>query len=98
MTYRDMFIQVAPACPATTGVIPLARGNRAPATLIEYELLSGEPYTYTQDDLIVAVHVRLKGIPADELAARGAAIRAALFAKPHPCMRASPLPKRYGWG
>jgi hypothetical protein len=32
------------------------------------------------------------------LAARGEAIRAELFQKNHPCLRASPLPKRYGWG
>ena len=32
------------------------------------------------------------------MAAEGEAIRAAFFAKPHPCLRASPLPKRYGWG
>ena len=98
MAYRDTFIEVAPDCPVPSGIVPVARGERKPLALIEYELLSGEPYAYTQDDLIFAVHIRHKGVSAEELAARGPEIRAALLAKPHPCLRASLLPKRYGWG
>ena len=78
--------------------MPMARGGKKPIPLIEYELLAARPYTYTQDDLIFEVHVRRKGITAEELAARGGAIRDELFQKPHPCMRASSLPKTYGWG
>jgi len=44
------------------------------------------------------VHVRREAIPADELAARVQEIRAELPGKPQPCLRASLLPEKYGWG
>ena len=44
------------------------------------------------------MHARHKGITPDELAARGEALKAEFYAKPQPCMRASMLPKKYGWG
>jgi hypothetical protein len=97
-SYKDAFIQVAPDCPAEIAIVPTPKRGARTVASTEYELLSDSPYRYTQDDLIFAVHVLRHGISADELALRGAEIRAELFRKPHPCMRASPLPKQYGWG
>lgn len=97
-SYTDTFITVAADCPASRGVVPKGRGERKSIAQIQYELLAAHPYRYTQADLIFEVHVRHKGVPAAEVAARGAEIRAELLAKPHPCLRASPLPKTYGWG
>ena len=98
MSYTDTFILVAADCPVAAGVVPVARGERKPAHLIQYELLTARPYHYTGDALIFEVHVRHKGIAAREVKARRAAIWAELFSKPHPCLRESALPKRYGWG
>ena len=98
MAYKDTFIQVAPDCRATSGTAPGPKNGRDTVASIEYELLSQRPYALTNDDLIFEVHVRRNGLSAEELEARGGEIRAALFSKPHPCMRASPLPKQYGWG
>ena len=70
MGYTDTFIQVATDCPATSGVVPVARGDRKPVHLLQYELLSGHPYRYTHEDLLFEVHVRHKAIPADEREAR----------------------------
>ncbi|MDG3007259.1 DUF6157 family protein [Paludisphaera mucosa] len=92
------FVLVAADCPASRGRAPLAKGAGPTVALLQYELLTSRPYTLTLEDLILAVHVRRAGIPEAEAAKREAAIRAELFAKPHPCMRASPLPKSYGWG
>ena len=98
LNYIDTFIQVAADCPVTIGVVPVAKGTSKPAQVIEYELLSENPYKYTQEDLIFEVYVRHKSVPSEDLKARGAEIRAELFQKPHPCLRASLLPKKYGWG
>lgn len=96
--YQDTFIQIAPDCPATTGVVPVARGETKSIAVIEYELLSRHPYKFTQDELIFEVHIRHKGIPKTEISRRRDAIWKTLFQKPHPCLRASMLPKKYGWG
>jgi hypothetical protein len=98
MSYVDTFIQVAEDCPVRTGVVPIARGEAKTIPVIQYELLSQNPYRYTHEELLFAIHVRHKAIPDDVLAVRSDAIRGELFQKNHPCLRASPLPKRYGWG
>ncbi len=96
--YTDTFIRVAPDCAATTGLVPPTRGGVKTIPLIEYELLSARPYKLTQHELIFETHVRHKRISPAEVKRRRAAIWEELFRKPHPCMRASMLPKKYGWG
>jgi hypothetical protein len=96
--YYQTFIPVASDCPATEGLVPPAKKEGATKPRIEYDLLTSSPYTYTQEDLLYEVYVRHKAIPEEELNARGTQIRDELFQKPHPCLRASMLPKKYGWG
>src|SRR5262245_35390565 len=98
MSYTNTFILVAPDCPVTRGVVPTARGARQPVHLIQYELLTAHPYRFTHEELIFEVHVRHKGLSQGEVRARRAEIWAELFGRPHACLRASALPKRYGWG
>lgn len=94
----DTFVLVAPDCPLTSAVAPPARGGNPTVAVIQHELLTARPYALTLEDLILATHVRRAGLSDSEAASRADEIRALLFAKPHPCMRASPLPKTYGWG
>ncbi len=89
--YVNTFVAVAADCPVTTGVIP-DRPLSIPG--IEYALLTANRYMLTGEDLILAVHSRHKGISEADIET----FKAALFAKPHPCLRASLLTKRYGWG
>lgn len=98
MSYTNAFIRVSTDCPADRGIVPVAKGDRKPIHVLQYELLAESPYRYTHEDLIWEVHIRHKGLAEAELEARAAEIRAELFAKPHPCLRASLLPKKYGWG
>src|SRR4051812_41607581 len=98
MGYTDTFIRVAADCPATRGEVPVARGDRKPVHLLQYELLAEHPYRFTHADLLFEVHVRHKAISEEERRARAGEIRAELLSKPHPCLRASLLPKKYGWG
>ena len=46
----------------------------------------------TSDDLLFQTEKQRKGLSGSNRE------RAAFFAKPQPCLRASPLAKRYGWG
>ncbi|MFC4601037.1 DUF6157 family protein [Cohnella hongkongensis] len=96
--YYNTFITVAPDCPAERGVVPPERKNGRTKPRIEYDLIADHPYRYTQEELLFQTHVLHKQIPNEELAAREAELRREFFSKPTACMRASMLPKKYGWG
>jgi Family of unknown function (DUF6157) len=97
MGYVETLIRVAPDSPTQTAIIPTAKDRKTVAVL-EYELLIAAPYTYTQDKAQFAVHAQHKNIPEAELEAHLPELYAAFVAKPRACFRASPLPKKYGWG
>lgn len=96
--YYDTFITVAPDCPAEAGTIPPDKKAGKTKPGIEYELASSEPYGYTMEELMYEVHVRHKGITQEQLSADGTRIRDEFYATPKACLRASMLPKKYGWG
>jgi len=98
MSYIDTFIQIATDSTATQAVIPTDSRPKKTLHLIQYELLTQNPYHYTHDDLVFTVYVIRQGISQEELAEQGEEIRADFFKKGHPCMRASALTKKYGWG
>src|SRR5437879_1450340 len=98
MNYIDTFIVVADDCLASTGIVPTAKSEKKPIAVIQYHMLAGHPYEYTQEDVLFQTFVLHKEIPAKELQARGHALRKEFFAKPQPCLRTSPLAKKYGWG
>lgn len=94
----DQFIEIAPDCPLKTAIIPVDKNEKRTIASIEYELLSAHPYRYTLEELKFAVDVRRREISEDDLKAQCLALWDVFFAKPHACMRASPLTKQYGWG
>ncbi len=98
MSYQNTFILVSPDCPATNGIVPVSAKETKPVHLIQYELLTEYPYKYDYPELLFETHIRHKQISAEELGRRGQEIRDELFAKKHACLRASALPKKYGWG
>lgn len=91
--YVDTLIEIAEDCPAGSAVIPPERSSPTIARR-QFELLAEDPYRHTSDDVIFTVHADRAGIPeADRPAARER-----FFAKGQPCLRTSPLARRYGWG
>ena len=98
MSYTSTFIQVSADCPVTQSEIPVAKGDKKPMHVIQYELLAQAPYRYNHEELTFEVYVRHKAIPPERVAARRQELWDNLFQKGHPCMRASALTKRYGWG
>lgn len=91
--YVETFIEVAEDSPAGHAVEPPARDEPTIAQL-HYELISTQPYALTSDDVVFETYARRAGVPDGE---RDAA-RTAFFSKGQPCLRSSPLGKRYGWG
>ncbi|MDR2716185.1 MAG: DUF6157 family protein [Coriobacteriaceae bacterium] len=84
--YADAFIEAAEDCPAHTAEAPPLKEPKS-AARHEYEMLQGNPYLYTSDDVAYETKGRPKGISREEF-----------FSKGQPCLRASALTKRYGWG
>lgn len=91
--YHSTFIEIAEDSPAEAAVEPPVKD---PATVaqLHYELIAANPYALTSDDVVFTTYARRAGIPADEWAAA----REEFFSKGQPCLRSSPLGKRYGWG
>lgn len=98
MNYQDTFITVAPDCPVDHSIIPTAKGDARPVHLIQYELLTRHPYTFTGQELIFKTHVQRLGLSAAEVKARRDELWHEIFSKEHACLRSSALAKKYGWG
>jgi hypothetical protein len=96
--YYNTFIPIAKDCPAEYGTVPPPKKNGKTKPVIEFDLLYNHPYLYTQEELLFETHVRHKEIAEEELAANGDRLRDEFYRKPMPCLRASMLPKKYGWG
>ena len=84
--YINTFIEIAEDCITTAGVAPPQKDAKT-AAQIEYEILMGNPYQYTSDDVLYQSNGNRRGISREEF-----------FSKGQPCFRASALCKRYGWG
>ncbi len=87
--YQSTFITIAPDSAVTSGIVPSKPGSVAG---LQYALLENKPYGLTSDDLLFAVHAAKNNLSDDP------ETRAEFFTKPKACLRASPLPKQYGWG
>jgi hypothetical protein len=98
VNYYNTFIAVAPDTSVKVGTIPVARAGKKSVAVLEYEIISAEPYTFTQEEVQFAVHVQRKAVPSAELGVKRVDLWTEFFSKPMACMRASPLPKSYGWG
>jgi hypothetical protein len=92
--YQNVFIEIAEDCPATRGEIPPVKGDAKTVANIQFELVSKNPYKFTSDDVFFQVFAQRNDLTEIEY---GKA-REQFFSKGQPCFRASPLPKRYGWG
>ncbi len=96
MGYYRTLIAVADDCPVDASVVP--SGEKKTVAALQYEMLAAEPYRLTQEDVLFLTWVRRRPgfgeLGENELAA----LRDEFFSRSRACLRASPLPKRYGFG
>lgn len=91
--YFNTFILVAEDCTVKQAIVPEMRKGVKTIPLLQFELIIGNPYGFTSDDIIFRVHAIRKGMdPLDPVT------RDDFFSKGQPCLRCSSLGKRYGWG
>ncbi|ANH81556.1 hypothetical protein A8C56_11750 [Niabella ginsenosidivorans] len=92
--YFDTFIRVAEDCPVQQGQVPPLKDNKKTAASIQFEMIHKNPYKYTSDDVLFQVYA----CKNDLTRAQYKKEQEKFFSKGQPCLRASPLTKRYGWG
>src|SRR4051812_36587779 len=98
MNYYETLIAVADDCPVASSVVPEPRGGKKTVAVLQYEMLAEQPYQLTQEDLLFTTWLQRQP-DADRLTEPDVAeLRARFFAKDQACLRASPLPKKYGFG
>jgi hypothetical protein len=98
LDYFQTLIAAADDCPVERATLPTERGGKPTIASIQHRLLSEHPGSLTQPDVLFETWLARQALPKRPPAAELARLRAALFSKPQACLRASPLPKQYGWG
>ena len=98
MNYYGTLIAVAEDSPVTSSVVPSPRGGKKTVAVLQYEMLAERPYALTQEDVLFDSWFLRRPDAGEARGAEAAALREAFFSKPQPCLRTSPLPKKYGFG
>lgn len=92
--YRQTFILIAEDSDVEKGMEPPEKNGQHTIAGLQYNLIHTAPYKFTSDEVLFQVHAIRKCIPKDDWAAE----RKVFFSKAQACFRASPLPKKFGWG
>ena len=92
--YQNTFIEVAPDCPVKKAEVPPVKQGGKTAANLQFDMIYDHPYTYTSDDVIFHVFAAKNNLSK----AKQKDEREKFFSKGQPCLRSSPLTKRYGWG
>jgi len=97
MNYYQTLIAVADDSPVSKSEMPMDRGGKKTIAGLQFEMLADNPYVYTQEDVLFNTWLQRQNMPTKS-ESEIAKLRDEFFAKPQPCLRSSPLPKKYGWG
>lgn len=92
--YFSTFIEVADDCPVLIATEPPLNPQKKSSARLAFEWLMQNPHVYTSDDLLFALYAQKQEVEENALPA----LRESFFSKGQPCMRASDLPKKFGWG
>lgn len=90
--YYSTFLEVSEDCPIFESEIPKEKAGNKSVALLQFEMISHNPYKFTSDEVLFHIYAMRNDLPANE------SNREDFFSKGQPCFRASPLTKRYGWG
>lgn len=94
MNYVNTFIEVADDSPAQSASVPAPKGSKKTIPMLQYEMIAHHPYQYTQEDILFETYAEYNHIEAADRSTE----HQKFFSKGQPCLRASALGKRYGWG
>lgn len=89
VNYYDTFILVAEDSKAGHGEFPNVKRPKKTIGEIQFELLNGNDYKYTQEEVLFETHMLHKNIPETAREAE----KEAFWGKSQACMRTSPLGK-----
>ena len=92
--YFNTFIEIAEDCPVSSADIPPQKGDEKTIATIQFEMIYDNPYKYTSDEIVFNVFAIKNKLSGSLVKTE----REAFFSKGQPCLRSSPLAKRYGWG
>ncbi|PXV61974.1 hypothetical protein CLV62_12317 [Dysgonomonas alginatilytica] len=92
--YYNTFIEVSEDCFLEKAEIPIERASKETIATIQFYRIKENPYIYTSDEIIFHIYASKNEIGADDIEEE----KTQFFSKGQPCLRCSPLPKRYGWG
>lgn len=92
--YYNTLIEIAEDCPEHRGEVPPVKGDKRTVANLQFDMIYDHPYEYTSDELIFTIHALRKEIPKGEWKEE----YDLFYSKGQPCLRSSPLAKRYGWG
>lgn len=92
--YINTFIKVAEDCPVPFGEQPPVKGAKKTVAHLQFDRIINNPYKFTSDDIIFDVFAERNDVTESEYQKE----RELFFSKGQPCLRSSPLTKRYGWG
>jgi Family of unknown function (DUF6157) len=92
--YTNTFIATAEDCPLKAAEVPFIKGENKSVAVMQFEMLYDNPYHYTSDDVIFDCFALKNNIGSSDYQAE----REQFYSKGQPCLRCSPLTKRYGWG
>ncbi len=96
MGYNDTFIAVAEDCRSTSGEVAPERAGGPTVAAAQYAMLAAAPARWTPEDVLLASSPLVRGRDIDEIEL--GRLREEYFSQPRACLRASPLPKTFGWG
>lgn len=93
--YTNTFISIAEDSPKRISAIPITKPKKTHSiAAMQYEMIANNPYKFTSDEVLFAIHCERKDITESQKNAE----RVAFFSKGQACFRASPLAKTYGFG
>jgi hypothetical protein len=92
--YTNTFISAAPDCPALQAQQPPMKAGAHTIASLQFELMHSRPYELNSDDVLFSVYASRNDLTSNQLEAA----RQQFFSKGQPCLRTSPLGRRYGWG
>ena len=92
--YTHTFITAAPDCPVLQAQEPALKAGRHTIASLQFALIKQRPYELSSDDVLFQVYAIRNELTDSELEAA----RQQFFSKGQPCLRTSPLGRRYGWG